>query len=196
MIFQETKLKGSFIIEPDRLEDKRGFFARTWCKREFEAHGLNPKLVQCNISFNKIKGTLRGMHYQEAPREEARLVRCTEGAIYDVIIDLRPDSPTYCQWISVVLSAPGSQPTSQSSQPTANSSQPIAHYKMLYVPEGFAHGFLTLEDNTEVFYQMSEFYAPECARGVRWNDPAFNILWPEDVVEISDRDKQYPDFVS
>ncbi len=196
MNFQETKLKGAFIIEPDRLVDDRGFFARTWCKREFEVHGLNQELVQCNISFNKKRGTLRGMHYQEAPREEARLVRCTMGAIYDVIIDLRPDSPTYCQWISVVLSAPGSQPTSQSSQQTANSSQPTAHYKMLYVPEGFAHGFLTLRDNTEVFYQMSEFYAPECARGVRWNDPAFNIQWPEDVVEISDRDKQYPDYVS
>ncbi len=189
MIFTETKLKDAFIIEPERLEDERGFFARTWCKQEFESHGLNQKLVQCNISFNKKKGTLRGMHYQEAPHEEARLVRCTMGAIYDVIIDLRPDSPTYCQWISVVLSAPGSQPTSQNSQPTA-------HYKMLYVPEGFAHGFLTLEDNTEVFYQMSEFYAPEYTKGVRWNDPAFNILWPEDVVEISDRDKQYPDFVS
>ncbi len=176
MIFQETKLKGAFIIEPERLEDERGFFARTWCAREFETHGLNPKLVQCNISFNKKRGTLRGMHYQEAPHEEARLVRCTMGAIYDVIIDLRPDSQTHKQWFSVELTK--------------------KNRKMFYVPEGFAHGFITLDDNTEVFYLMSEFYAPESARGVRWNDPAFNILWPEDVVEISDRDKQYPDFIS
>ena len=157
MIFHETKLKGAFIIEPERLEDERGFFTRTWCKREFEDHGLNSKLVQCNISFNKKRGTLRGMHYQEAPHEEARLVRCTMGAIYDVIIDLRPDSKTHKQWSSIELAA--------------------KDRKMFYFPEGFAHGFLTLEDNTEVFYQMSEFYAPECARGVRWNDPAFGILW-------------------
>jgi dTDP-4-dehydrorhamnose 3,5-epimerase len=176
MIFQETKLKGAFIIEPERLEDERGFFARTWCKREFKTHGLNPELVQCNISFNKKRGTLRGMHYQVAPCEEVRLVRCTMGAIFDVTIDLRPDSQTFKQWFSVELT--------------------VENRKMLYIPEGFAHGFITLEDNTEVFYQMSEFYAPECARGVRWNDPAFNILWPEDVVEISDRDKQYPDFIS
>lgn len=176
MIFQETKLKGSFIIEPERLEDERGFFARTWCKREFEAHGLNPKLVQCNISFNKIKGTLRGMHYQEAPHEEARLVRCTMGAIYDVIIDLRPDSQTHKQWFSVELN--------------------VKNRKMFYVPEGFVHGFITLEENTEVFYQMSEFYAAECASGVRWNDPAFSITWPIDVKVISDKDKKYPDFTN
>ena len=176
MIFQETKLKDAFIIEPERLKDERGFFARTWCKQEFETHGLNQNLVQCNISFNKKRGTLRGMHYQEAPHEEARLVRCTMGAICDVIIDLRPDSQTHKQWFSVELTK--------------------KNRKMFYVPEGFAHGFITLDDNTEVFYQMSEFYAPECASGVRWNDPAFNILWPEDVVEISDRDKQYSDFIS
>lgn len=176
MIFQETELKGAFLIEPERLEDERGFFARSWCKREFKAHGLNPELVQCNISFNKKKGTLRGMHYQEAPHEEARLVRCTNGAICDVIIDLCPGSQTHRQWFSVELT--------------------VENRKMLYIPEGFAHGFITLEDNTEVFYQMSESYAPECARGVRWNDSAFNILWPDDVVVISDRDKQYPDFVS
>ena len=176
MIFTETKLKGTFIIEPERLEEERGFFARTWCKREFNAHGLNPELVQCNISFNKKRGTLRGMHYQVAPCEEVRLVRCTMGAIYDVTIDLRPDSQTFKQWVSVELTE--------------------KNRKMFYIPEGFAHGFITLEDNTEVFYQMSEFYAPESARGVRWNDPAFRILWTEDVVVISDRDKQYPDFVS
>ena len=174
MIFQETKLKGSFIIEPERLKDERGFFARTWCKREFETRGLNPELVQCNISFNKKRGTLRGMHYQEAPREEVRLVRCTMGAIYDVIIDLRPDSQTFKQWFYVELTA--------------------KNRKMFYIPEGFAHGFLTLEHNTEVFYQMSEFYAPECARGVRWNDPNFGILWPVKVKVISEKDVQYPDF--
>ena len=174
MIFVETRLKGAFVIEPERLEDERGFFARTWCQREFEAYGLNPRLVQCNISFNKEAGTLRGMHYQAAPYEEAKLVRCTQGAIHDVIIDLRPESPTFKQHTAVVLTA--------------------QNRKMLYVPEGFAHGFLTLEDHTEVFYQMSEFYAPEYARGVRWNDPVFNIQWPTAVQVISDRDRNYSDF--
>ena len=174
MIFIETQLKGAFIIKPERLEDERGFFARTWCQREFEAHGLNSRLVQCNISFNKKAGTLRGMHYQAAPYEEAKLVRCTQGAIYDAIIDLRPESPTFKQYTAIVLTAQNRQ--------------------MLYVPEGFAHGFLTLEDHTEVFYQMSEFYAPEYARGIRWNDPAFNIQWPADVQIISDRDQNLPDF--
>jgi len=174
MIFIETQLKGAFIIKPERLEDERGFFARTWCQREFEAHGLNSRLVQCNISFNEKAGTLRGMHYQAAPYEEAKLVRCTQGAIYDAIIDLRPESPTFKQYTAIVLTA--------------------QNRKMLYVPEGFAHGFLTLEDHTEVFYQMSEFYAPEYVRGIRWNDPAFNIQWPADVQIISDRDQNLPDF--
>ena len=175
MIFTETKLKGMFIIQPERLKDERGFFARTWCNREFAAHGFNPNLVQCNISFNKKRGTLRGMHHQVAPHEEAKLVRCTMGAIYDVVIDLRPNSPTFKDWLSVELTA--------------------ENRKMIYVPEGFSHGFMTLEDNTEVFYQMSEFYAPECARGIRWDDPAFNIAWPEDVKVISKKDKEYPDFI-
>ena len=174
MIFKETNLKGAFIIEPEIMADERGFFARTWCAREFEAHGLTPKLVQCNISFNKQKGTLRGMHYQVVPREEAKVVRCTMGTIYDVIIDLRPNSPTYKRWVSVDMSA--------------------ENRRMLYIPEGFAHGFLTMEDDTEVFYQMSEFYAPECARGVRWNDPVFNITWPLGVAVISEKDGQYPNF--
>jgi len=174
MIFIETRLKGAFIIESERLEDERGFFGRTWCQHEFEAQGLNPRLVQCNISFNKKKGTLRGMHYQVAPYEEAKLVRCTMGAIYDVIIDLRPTSPTFKQWVAVELTA--------------------ENRRMLYIPEGLAHGFQTLEDDTEVFYQMSEFYHPECARGVRWDDPAFGVVWPDDVRFISDRDRQYPDF--
>ena len=176
MIFTETKLKGTFIIQPERLKDERGFFARSWCKREFAAHGLNPNLVQCNISFNKKRGTLRGMHHQVTPHEEAKLVRCSIGAIYDVTIDLRPNSPTFKDWFSVELTA--------------------ENRKMIYIPEGFSQGFMTLEDNTEVFYQMSEFYAPECARGVRWNDPAFDIVWPEDVKVISKRDKEYPDFMT
>ena len=176
MIFAETKLKGAFIIQPEKLEDERGFFARTWCKREIEAHGLNPNLVQCNISFNKKRGTLRGMHHQVPPHEEAKLVRCTMGAIYDVIIDLRPNSPTFKEWFSLELTA--------------------KNRKMIYIPEGVSHGFMTLDDNTEVFYQMSEFYAPECARGVRWNDPAFDIVWPGDVTVISERDNQYPDFTT
>jgi len=174
MIFKETNLKGAFIIEPEIMADERGFFARTWCAREFETHGLTPNLVQCNISFNKQKGTLRGMHYQVVPHEEAKVVRCTMGTIYDVIIDLRPNSPTYKRWVSVDMSA--------------------ENRRMLYIPEGFAHGFLSMEDDTEVFYQMSEFYAPECARGVRWNDPAFNITWPLGVTVISEKDGQYPNF--
>ena len=175
MFFIETKLKGSFIIELERLEDERGFFARSFCQREFEKHGLNPRIVQCNVSFNKKKSTLRGMHYQVVPHEEAKLVSCIRGAIYDVIIDLRPNSPTYCQWFAVELSA--------------------ENYKMLYIPEGFAHGFQTLEDNTVVFYQMSEFYHPECARGVRWDDSAFGIDWPLLNPILSDRDRFFKDFV-
>ena len=159
MKFTETRLKGAFIIEPELLKDERGFFARTFCQKEFKVHGLNPKLVQCSLSYNKHRGILRGMHYQVAPKAETKLVRCTQGAIYDVIIDLRPGSPTYCQWIGVELNA--------------------KNRKMLYVPEGFSHGFQTLEDDTEVFYQMSEFYAPEYAHGVRWDDPVFGIKWPE-----------------
>jgi len=167
-------LTGAFIIEPERLEDERGFFARSWCEREAAAYGLQPKWVQCNISFNKQKATLRGMHYQSAPFEEAKLVRCTMGAIYDVIIDLRPDSSTRRQWVAVELSA--------------------ENRRMLYIPEGFAHGFLTLADNTEIFYQMSEFYAPAYARGLRWNDPSLAIEWPTEIRVISDQDRDYPDF--
>jgi dTDP-4-dehydrorhamnose 3,5-epimerase len=174
MIFTETNLKSSFLIEPEPCADERGFFARTWCQREFEAHGLQIRWVQCNVSFNKTKGTLRGMHYQVAPYAEAKLVRCTRGAIYDVIIDLRYDSPTFKQWLAVKLTADNRQ--------------------MLFIPEGFAHGFQTLEDDTEVFYQMSEFYAPDYAKGVRWDDPAFDISWPADERIISERDRSYPDF--
>ena len=174
MIFKETPLNGAFVIELERREDERGFFARTWDQQEFESRGLNPKVVQCNTSFNKKRGTLRGMHYQAKPYQEAKLVRCTRGAIYDVIIDLRPDSPTFKRWVAAELTAD--------------------NYRMHHIPEGFAHGFLTLEDRTEVFYQMSEFYHLASARGVRWDDPAFEIQWPIAVQVISDRDKNYPNF--
>ena len=174
MIFNETKLKGVFIIEPERIEDERGFFARAFCRKEFLTHGLDFKIVQCSISHNKLKGTLRGMHYQVAPKAESKIVRCTKGAIYDVVIDLRPDSPTYCQWISVELTSD--------------------NRRMIYVPEGFAHGFQTLENDTEVFYQMNEVYAPECAKGVRWDDPAFGIKWPIFKKIISNKDCKYPEF--
>lgn len=174
MIFTETRLKGAFIVELEKHVDERGFFARSWCREEFLAHQLNPELAQCNISFNQRKGTLRGMHYMAEPFGEAKLVRCTAGAAYDVIIDLRPGSPTRKQHLGEVLSA--------------------ANRKMLYVPEGFAHGFQTLEDETEIFYQMSRGYVPEHARGVRYNDPAFGIRWMIDDVVILDRDRHYPDF--
>jgi dTDP-4-dehydrorhamnose 3,5-epimerase len=174
MIFTPTKLAGAYIIEPEPIEDQRGFFARTFCRKEFAEHGLQTQWVQCNISFNKKKGTLRGMHYQAAPDQEVKLVRCTAGAIYDVIIDLRPDSATYTQWVAVELSAD--------------------NRNMLYVPEDFAHGFLTLTEDSEIFYQMAQFYAPQAARGLRWNDPVFDIDWPESVSAISDRDREYPDF--
>jgi dTDP-4-dehydrorhamnose 3,5-epimerase len=174
MIFTETKLRGAFIIELQRFEDIRGFFARSWSERDFAEHGIKTRLAEANISFSKSKGTLRGMHFQTAPHAQAKLVRCTMGAIYDVIIDLRPDSETFAQWIAVELTA--------------------ANHLMLYVPEGFAHGFQTLEDNTEVFYQVSDIYAPQYAGGVRWNDAAFGIKWPEDELIMIPRDQQYPDF--
>jgi dTDP-4-dehydrorhamnose 3,5-epimerase len=174
VIFTETKLPGAFLIEPEKLEDDRGFFARSWCCREFETRGLNARLVQCDISFSQNKGTLRGMHYQVPPFSEVKLVRCTRGSIYDAIIDLRPDSPTFKDHIGEILS--------------------MENHKMLYVPQGLAHGFVTLEDSTEVFYQMSEFYAPEHGRGVRWNDPTFNISWPLIPRVMSERDRTYPDF--
>jgi len=175
MKFIETVLKGAFVVEPERIEDERGFFARTFCRREFEGHGLNPNLAQCSISFNRKKGTLRGMHYQAPPHAECKLVRCSRGAIHDVIVDFRPGS-TFRQWIAVELSAENG--------------------RALYVPEGLAHGFETLADETEVFYEISEFHHPECARGVRWNDPAIGIAWPLAPTAISGRDKSYPDFVA
>lgn len=174
MVFHATGLKGAYVIDLQRLEDERGFFARSWCRREFEAQGLNPNLVQCNVSFNREKGTLRGMHYQVAPFEEAKLIRCTRGSMYDVIVDIRPDSASFGKHFGIVLTS--------------------ENRRMLYAPEGFAHGFLTQEDHTEVFYQMSQFYAPDHARGFRWNDPSFKIRWPYEVKILSDRDLSYPDF--
>lgn len=174
MRFQETRLKGAFTIDLEAIEDERGLFARSFCEREFSELRLNPKIAQCNISFNRRRGTLRGMHYQAAPHEEAKVVRCTAGAAYDVIIDLRKGSPTFKQWIDVELTAD--------------------NRRSLYIPEGFAHGFQTLEDNTELFYLMSEFYSPQCQQGVRWNDPAFGIRWPIADVIMSDKDRLYPDF--
>jgi dTDP-4-dehydrorhamnose 3,5-epimerase len=174
MRFHETRLPGVVEIEPELHADERGFFARAWCEREFAEHGLNPRLVQCNLSGNVHKGTLRGIHYQAAPYREAKLVRCIRGSIYDVAVDLRPESPTYLQWAGAELSA--------------------TNRRALYIPEGCGHGFLTLENESELYYQMSEFYHPESARGARWNDPAFAIVWPASVEVISDRDRTYPDF--
>lgn len=174
MKFTDTPLKGAFLIDIEKLVDERGFFARSWCKREFAEHGLNPDLAQCSISLSKAKGTLRGMHYQVEPFQETKLVRCTKGSIYDVIVDIRPHSPTYARWFGIVLSA--------------------ENRTSLYVPEGFAHGFLTLQDDVEVFYQISEFYSAEHARGFRWNDPHFGIEWPLPIEVISERDRTYADF--
>ena len=176
MIFQKTNLPGAFEIHLEPVMDERGFFARSWCQKEFDTHALSRRLAQCNISVTLCKGTLRGLHYQAAPFAESKLVRCTRGSVYDVMLDLRPESPTYRKWIVVVLTA--------------------EKRNMVYVPEGCAHGFLTLEDDVEVFYQMSESYNPESARGVRWNDPAFQIAWPGKVEVISERDRTYPDFIS
>lgn len=174
MIFRDTGIGGAWILEAERLEDERGFFARTWDADEFAARGLNARLAQCSISFNRLRGTLRGLHYQVAPHEEAKLVRCTAGAIFDVVVDLRPDSTTFRDWFGVELSAD--------------------NRLAVYVPEACAHGFLTLTDGCEVHYQISQFYAPEAARGVRWDDPAFGITWPGEVLVMNERDRTYPDF--
>ncbi|MFC5469722.1 dTDP-4-dehydrorhamnose 3,5-epimerase [Cohnella suwonensis] len=174
MNFKEISLNGVFVIEIDPIEDERGFFARSWCKEEFIEHGVHLDFVQCNISYNKKKGTLRGMHFQAKPYEEAKLVRCTRGAIYDVIIDLRPDSNTFKRWAAVELTS--------------------ENRKMLLVPAGFAHGFQTLEDDTEVFYHMSEYYHSESAGGIRWDDPVFKMKWPLIDPIISCKDKEYPNF--
>jgi len=169
--FLPLPLQGAFLIEPDRVEDERGFFARTYCRNEFAARGLNPDLVQCSVSYNRKNGTLRGMHFQKKPHQEDKLVRCTSGSIFDVIVDMRENSPTCRQWTGVELSA--------------------ASRASLYVPKGFAHGFITLEDDTEVFYQISEFFHPESAQGIRWDDPAIGIDWARRPSVISEKDCQY-----
>jgi dTDP-4-dehydrorhamnose 3,5-epimerase len=174
MKFIKTPLDGAYLIELEPIADERGFFARSWCREEFLSHGLNPNLAQCSISFNKKKGILRGMHYQEEPYQEAKLVRCCSGAIYDVILDLRPTSPSHRKWFSAELTA--------------------TNRTMIYLPKGFAHGFQTLADNCELFYQISESYKPECTRGVRWNDPTFAIEWPSADRIMSDRDRSFPDY--
>jgi dTDP-4-dehydrorhamnose 3,5-epimerase len=174
VIFTETPVTGAFLMDLEPREDERGFFARTWCEQECGERGMNLRIAQCNVSFNKKQGTLRGLHYQAAPFQEAKLVRCTRGAIYDVAVDLRPHSPSFKRHVTAVLSA--------------------GNRRMLYIPEGCAHGFQTLEDDTEIFYQMSERYSAEHARGVRWDDPAFGIEWPAAERIMADRDRTYPDF--
>lgn len=175
MIFSPTPIGGAFLVDLERRDDDRGFFARTWCRREFEEIGLNTELVQCSVSYNAERGTLRGMHWQAAPHEEAKLVRCIRGRIWDAIIDLRPSSPTYTDHFGIELTAESG--------------------RALYIPEGMAHGFVTLVDECEVFYQMSNYYEPAAARGVRWNDPAFGIPWPITSPILHPRDAAYPDFV-
>ena len=174
MIFRETSIPGAYVIEPERNVDERGSFARVWCARDFERQGLNPKLVQSSISTNKLKGTLRGIHYSVPPHAEDKLVRCVRGAIYDVLVDLRPESPAFCTWFALELTADTGA--------------------AMYAPLGVGHGFQTMEDGSDVLYQMSEFYDPACARGARWNDRAFGIQWPEAHPILSERDRSYPDF--
>jgi len=174
VIFTETILPGAFVIDIQKLEDHRGFNARAVCQREFEAHRLNSHFVQANVLFNQKKGTLRGFHYQTPPCAETKLFRCVRGGVIDVIIDLRPESPTYKQWYAVELTA--------------------ENYRMLYLPGNFAQGFITLTDNTELFYQVTEFYSPGHERGIRYNDPAFGVSWPMPVSVISDKDQNWPDF--
>ena len=173
MIFTQTNLQGAYIIDIEARQDERGYFARVWCSREFEAQGLNTDLVQCNVAYNHKKGILRGMHYQGQPHAEVKLVRCTKGAVYDVIVDLRVDSPGYLKWTGVELTE--------------------ENHRMLYVPEGFAHGYITLQDNSELFYQVSRFYTPGAEGGVRWNDPAIGIEWPDTgELTISAKDREWP----
>jgi dTDP-4-dehydrorhamnose 3,5-epimerase len=175
VIFTETPLSGAYLVDIEPLEDERGFFARTFCVNEFISRGLNPRVVQCSVSLSARVGTLRGMHYQIEPFQEAKLVRCTRGAMYDVIVDIRPESTTYGRHFAAVLAS--------------------EDHRMLYIPEGFAHGFLTLTDDTEVFYQISEIYSQEHARGFRWDDPVFGIEWPRAVEVVSERDRAHPAFV-
>lgn len=174
MRYTALSLPGAYLIDVEPLQDERGLFARIWCRRELEQHGLDTAIAQCNISLSRKRGTLRGMHFQAPPHEEIKLVRCMRGAVYDVIVDLRRDSPTFRHWFGTELTAD--------------------NRRMLYIPKGMAHGFLTLQPDTEVYYQMSEPYLKESVRGVRWNDPVFAIAWPGPVEVISERDRAFPDF--
>lgn len=174
MVFTATDIEGVLVIDVEKQEDERGFFARSWCRRDFSVHSISAEFAQSSVSFNRSRGTLRGLHYQAAPHEEAKLVRCTQGVIYDVVVDVRAGSATFLRHVGVVLSA--------------------ENHRALYVPEGCAHGFLTLSDDAEVLYHMSQFYEPAATRGVRWDDPRFGISWPEPVRIIADRDRTYPDF--
>ena len=174
MIFKATKLRDAYVVDIQPFQDERGFFARTWCENEFTEQGLDPNLAQCSVSFNRRAGTVRGLHVQLPPYADSMLVRCTQGALYDVIIDLRTDSDSYMQWVGVELTA--------------------KNRRALYVPKGFAHGFMTMEDDTEAFYMISEFFAPDSARGIRWDDKRFDIQWPGPVNVISAKDLSYPDY--
>jgi dTDP-4-dehydrorhamnose 3,5-epimerase len=174
VIFRETRVAGALVFEPERHVDHRGSFARLWCARELAERGLDARLAQTSLSTNPRRGTLRGLHYSVAPHAEAKVVRCVRGAVYDVLVDLRPASPTYGRWCAETLTADNGL--------------------AVYAPEGVAHGFVTIEDATDVLYQISEFYDPSCARGVRWNDPAFGVAWPEANPILSDRDRSYPDY--
>jgi dTDP-4-dehydrorhamnose 3,5-epimerase len=175
VIFTETELRGAFLIDLEPHSDERGFFARVWCEREFEQHGLSTKVVQCNVAYNHTKSTLRGMHYQAPPHAEIKLVRCTRGGVYDVIVDLRPESATYLRWFGVELTA--------------------ENRRTLYVPEGFAHGYQTLADETETYYQVSAFYEPTAERGLRWDDPAIGIVWPQTERRIlAKKDLAWPNY--
>ena len=174
MKISETELAGAYVIELEAVEDERGYFARTYCRKEFTEYGLKTEIAQCSLSYNARRGTLRGMHYQVEPEAETKLVQCMCGSLYDVIIDLRPQSETYCHWFGIELSAD--------------------KRRLLYIPEGFAHGFQTLEENTTIYYQIFAFYDPQFARGVRWNDPAFCIKWPLANPIMSEKDKLLPDY--
>ena len=176
MIFNETALLGAYIIEPERLEDHRGFFGRIWCNNELKQKGLQHKLAQSNVGFSYRKGPMRGLHFQKAPHAEVKIVRCTRGAIFDVIVDLRPESPSYKRWFGVQLDE--------------------ENRKMIYVPEGFAQGYITLAENTEIYYHTSEFYNPSSAIGIRYNDPEFGIVWPTEITVISEQDREWPDYQS
>jgi dTDP-4-dehydrorhamnose 3,5-epimerase len=174
VIFNETPIAGAYTIDLELRSDDRGFFARSWCQDEFAAHGLQTRIVQCNTSFNHRAATIRGLHYQRPPHAEVKIIRCTRGAIWDVIVDLRPSSPSYLRWFGTELTA--------------------SNRRMMYVPEEFAHGYITLEPETETFYQVSEFYTPGAEGGIRWNDPAIGIDWPVEPLVVSDKDAGHPDF--